>query len=130
MGDEPRKGRWLPLVYYYLGAVVGLAITLVGVIGGLQGLVTAALPQISSEARYSAPERVAPDGKAEEPSGAEQERLKEEAVDRARLGGFDRALRGAVTAVVGAPVFFWHLRQARRREPAWLGAAAPQTTEG
>src|SRR5882724_9846850 len=59
---EPDRTRWIGLVYYYLATAVGLAIMLAGVIGSLQGLVTAALPRISSEARFADVEAPKPDG--------------------------------------------------------------------
>jgi hypothetical protein len=133
VGEEARKGRWLPLVYYYLATAVGLAILLFGLIGTLQGLLTAALPQVSSEARYAvleAPKLEPRADQSSEPTEAERERAEKQAIERARLGGFERALRGVVNLVVGAPVFFWHLRQARRREPELLGAPdLPRTSQ-
>jgi ABC-type cobalamin transport system permease subunit len=111
---EPDRTRWIGLVYYYLATAVGLAIMLAGVIGTLQGLVTAALPRISSEARFADVEAPKPDGV--QLTEAERSERRREAIERARLGGWDQALRGAVTTVVGAPVFVWHLRQARRKD--------------
>lgn len=118
MAAEARRGRWIPLVYYYLAAVVGLTILLVGITGALYGLTIAAFPQISPEARFTEP-RIAPDGKPLDET--DESRAKEEALERARLGGVERGLRGLIAMIVGGPVFFWHLRQARRREPEWLG---------
>jgi hypothetical protein len=114
---SPRRGSWLPHVYYYLATAVGLIILLIGLIGGLRGLVTAAFPEISSEVRYAAtiPYPVEKTGTTLTP--AEQEQLRQDAIHRARIGGYADALNGAVAVVVGAPVFWWHLRQARRREP-------------
>lgn len=115
-----RRGRWLPLVYYYLATVVGLAILLVGAIGGLQGLVKAAFPSTAPEVIYSEP-RHDKEGNPLEESRAEKARRERDARELARLVGFADAVRGGVTGIVGAPVFFWHLRQARRKEPEWLG---------
>lgn len=136
MATESRRGRWLPLVYYYLATVVGLVIMLIGLITGLQGLIDAAFPSLSDDVRYASPEYAPPqpqpgDEKApREPTAAEvqkakveAEKAKEDATERARLGGFAKGLRGLVSVVVGAPVFFWHLRQARRKEPEWMGSA-------
>lgn len=121
MVEENRRGRWLPLVYYYLATVVGLVLLLVGVIGGLNGLVHAAFPRLSDEVRFST-SAFAPDERApRRVTEREREVARREAIDLARLGGYSDALEGLITAVVGAPVFFWHLRQARRREPEWLG---------
>jgi ABC-type cobalamin transport system permease subunit len=111
---EPDRTRWIGLVYYYLATAVGLAILLTGVIGSLQGLVTAALPRISSEARFADVDAPKPDGV--QLTESERSRRRAEAIERARLGGWDQALRGVVTTVVGAPVFAWHLRQARRKD--------------
>lgn len=125
MGTEPRRGRWLPLVYYYLATVVGLVIMLVGIIGALRGLVQAIIPEASNEVRFSIAEqpRLTPEGKeAKELTGAEKDKVRAESIERARLGGYFNALQGLVTAVVGAPVFVWHLRQARRKEPEWMTA--------
>ena len=123
---EPERTRWIGLVYYYLATAVGLAIVLVGVIGALQGLVTAALPRISSEARFADVDAPKPEGV--QLTEAERSRRRTEAIERARLGGWDQALRGAVTTVVGAPVFVWHLRQARRRDrPTSAGATSARS---
>ncbi len=130
MAEETRKGRWIPLVYYYLATVIGLSIILVGLIGGLQGLVTAALPQISDEVRFADVERaIGPDGRRRELDEREREVRKQEAIEDARLIGYGAALEGLVTAVVGAPVFLWHVRQARRREPLWLGTSTANSSK-
>jgi hypothetical protein len=70
--SEPRR-RWLPLVYYYLATLVGLVVLLFGVIGGLNGLVQAALPQLAPEVRFAVSERApAPEGgQAESLQGGE-----------------------------------------------------------
>lgn len=121
-----RTGRWIPLVYYYLATVVGLSIFLIGVISGFHGLILAALPKASPEVRYAVQESFGTEGKeAAKPSKQELARRRAEAIESVRLGGYLQALRGAVTALVGGPVFIWHLRQARRREPEWLGEPAP-----
>ena len=60
-------------------------------------------------------------------SPVDEDEARADAIDRARLGGYADALYGAVAVVVGAPVFAWHLRQARRREPD-LAAAVSTTT--
>jgi len=116
---------WLPSVYYYLGAAIGLILLLFGLVGGLRGLVTAALPQISDEVRYATYEVRSPDGTVKGGTAEQREQARVDAIERARIGGYADALYGAVAVVVGAPVFGWHLRQARRREHA----GAPTTTE-
>ncbi|MBW3589793.1 MAG: hypothetical protein KY429_10275 [Actinobacteria bacterium] len=121
---QPRKGRWIPLVYYYVATLIGLTILLIGLIGGLQGLVKAAIPQISDEVRFAERERaVFPDDARRDPkeSDEEHDRRRADAIERARIGGLAAGLNGMVAVVVGAPVFAWHLRQARRKEPEWLG---------
>jgi hypothetical protein len=119
MGTQRRPGFWLPSVYYYVATAIGLSIMLFGLIGGLRGLVTAALPQLSGEVRYaSSASYPKPDGTVATPQDKEQ--AKADAMDQARLGGYADALYGAVAVAVGAPVFWWHLRQARRREPELL----------
>jgi hypothetical protein len=118
MASQRRPGSWLPSVYYYVATAIGLIVVLVGLIGGLRGLVTAALPEISSEVRYAATAPVPgkPDGSATA-TPQEAQQAHDDAVHRARIGGYADGLYGAVAVVVGAPVFWWHLRQARRREP-------------
>jgi hypothetical protein len=122
------RGRWIPIVYYYLATLVGLVILLVGVIGGLQSLVDVVFPQLSSEVRFAEPtlER-GPDspGVAREPTDEERESARADSLERARLGGYAGGLRGLIAALVGAPVFLWHLRQARRKEPEWFATGGP-----
>ncbi len=128
MAGEPRRGRWITPAYYYLAALVGLAILLVGLIGGLQGLVQAAFPKTSEDVRYaSEPTDYGPEGEEVTVSEPERMRRRAVAIDAARLAGLGQALDGLVAGTVGAPVFLWHLKQARRREPEWLGSppAAP-----
>jgi ABC-type cobalamin transport system permease subunit len=122
MTNQHKPGWWLPMVYYYLATAIGLVVLLFGLIGGLRGLVTAAIPEISSEVRYSS-YIMKPDGTQASP--AEEDKLRADAIERARIGGYADALYGAVAVVVGLPVFVWHLRQARRREPELLAAQAP-----
>lgn len=121
MSTQRRPGAWLPSVYYYLAAAIGLVILLVGLIGGLRGLVTAALPSISDEVRYAASGPVFDrNGRMVTPTPREETRARADAEERARIGGFADALYGAVAVLVGTPVFVWHLSQARRREPELL----------
>ena len=122
MNTQHRSGWWLPMVYYYLATAIGLVILLVGLIGGLRGLVAAALPELSNDVRYSA-DMIKPDGTRISPT--DEERARADAIERARLGGYADALYGGVAVVVGLPVFAWHLRQARRREPELLSATTP-----
>ena len=124
MTNQHKPGWWLPMVYYYLATAIGLVVLLFGLIGGLRGLVTAALPEISSDVRYST-YIMKPDGT--QASQAEEDKLRADAIERARIGGYADALYGAVAVVVGLPVFVWHLRQARRREPELLAAQANAT---
>jgi ABC-type cobalamin transport system permease subunit len=125
MTTQHRPGWWLPMVYYYLATAIGLIILLFGLIGGLHGLVNVALPELSSEARYNT-YVVKPDGTPMVP--ADEAKAKADAIERARLSGYADALYGAVAVVVGAPVFVWHLRQARRREPELLAAPSTPTS--
>ena len=95
---------------------------LVGLIGGLHGLVKAAIPQISDEVRFAQVERpIDRNGRQIDFDEEDERRAKDKAIENARLSGFAAALEGLVTAVVGTPIFLWHLRQARRTEPLWLG---------
>jgi len=125
MSNQHKPGWWLPMVYYYLATAIGLVVLLIGLIGGLRGLVTAAVPEVSSEARYST-YVIKPDGTPATP--AQEEEMRADAIERARIGGYADALYGAVAVVVALPVFWWHLRQARRREPELLAAQANSTT--
>ena len=132
MGDTPqaherRSGRWLPLVYYYLATVIGLSIVLVGLIGGLNGLVTAFVPEASDRFAFSSP-RFDKNGEPVEESASEKAEREADAKEQARLSGIASGIRGLVAVIVGLPVFLWHLRQARRREPEWLGLPSPPTT--
>jgi hypothetical protein len=127
MSAERRSGAWLPMVYYYLATAIGLIVVLIGLIGGLRGLVNAALPQLSSEVRYTIYSPVSPDVK-QGLSASDQEQARADAMERARTSGYADALYGAVAVLVGAPIFVWHLRQARRREPELLGLAHPPAT--
>ena len=128
MASERKPGAWLPMVYYYLATAIGLAILLFGLVGGLRGLVTAALPQLSSEARYATYQPAAPDGSPAKLTEQESAQARKNTLEQARIGGFSDALSGAVGVVVGLPVFVWHLRQARRREPELHGPAQPSTS--
>lgn len=110
-----RSMRWLPLTYYYLATVVGLVITLTGVIGGVSGLVTAAFPRTGDEYIYSEPPYDDRGNPLKETAAEAKEREAED-LETSRQSGFAGGIRGGVAAAVGAPVFIWHLRQARRKE--------------
>jgi hypothetical protein len=118
--------RW-STPYYYAAALIGLVMVLAGVVGGLSGLVQAALPQTSEEVLYLEPFAYGPEGEPEELSAEEEERRRQQALDDARAIGVAEALRGAILAAVGAPVLVWHLRQARRREAD--GVASPTSPQ-
>jgi hypothetical protein len=125
MSNQHKPGWWLPMIYYYLATAIGLVVLLFGLISGLRGLVTAAVPELSDEARYTS-YVYGPNGTPINKS--EEAELRADAIERARIGGYADALYGAVTVVVALPVFVWHLRQARRREPELLAAQANPTT--
>lgn len=119
-----RRGRWIVFAYYYAAALIGLAMVLVGTVGGLKSLVRVALPQTADEVRYiDEPYRFTPDGE-KRLTKAEIDDLEEEAEDDARTRGLADFASGLITAGVGAPVMAWHLRQARRREPDWMDDAS------
>lgn len=120
-GDPERRGRLLPLVYYYLATTVGLVLVLVGVIMGLHGAVQAALPRTGGDFSYSEPPYDAQGNPVKESKAQKAER-EADALKTSRASGVATGIDGGITALVGAPVFFWHLRQARRKEPDWLGA--------
>jgi hypothetical protein len=130
MGEK--RGRWIVFAYYYLAALIGLVIMVIGAVKGLNGLVRVALPETSSEVRYaSEPYRyTGPDGKPEKVPEAEEKRLEADAKEDARNIALGDLLAGAVTAGVGAPVMAWHLRQARRREPEWADEPTPPAPGG
>ena len=130
-----RRGKWIVFAYYYLAALIGLVMVMIGAVGGLNGLVRFAVPETSDEVRYATePFRYSePDGRPRRLSASEEERLEREAKEDARNIALGDLLTGAVTAGVGAPVMAWHLRQARRREPEWADsddtpAASPPST--
>ena len=127
---DAKRGRWVVFAYYYLAALIGLIMLVVGAVMAGHGLVRFALPETSDEVRWATePYRFAalgPDEKGPKPpSEAELKRIREEAIDHARTSALGDMLTGVVTAAVGAPVMAWHLRQARRREPEWAVEAAP-----
>lgn len=133
-----KRGRWIVFAYYYLAALIGLVMMVIGGVKGLNGLVHMAVPETSNEVRY-ATERYryeGPEAKPEKLSRAEEARLEEEAKEDARNVALGDLLTGAATAAVGAPVMAWHLRQARRREPEWADvddapiASAPPAQPG
>lgn len=127
-GDSDRRGRLLPLVYYYLATTVGLALVLVGLIGCFRGLVQVALPRTGGEVSYSEPP-FDQQGNPVKESKADKAEREADAEKSARNQGEADAIDGAITALVGAPVFLWHLRQARRKEPELLGTT-PDTAAG
>lgn len=111
------KGKWVPSLYYYLATIVGLGFLLGGVTATLIGLRRAVIPELTEN--YSYYEGPYEEGK--QPGKAEQQRQREQNIDNERRRGWSKAIDGAIFSLVGAPVFFWHLRQARRREPELLG---------
>jgi hypothetical protein len=58
-------------------------------------------------------------------SPVDEQKARADAIERARLGGYAEALYGSVGVLVGLPIFIWHLRQARRREPELIAGASP-----
>ncbi len=123
MSNQHKPGWWLPMVYYYLATAIGLVVLLFGLISGLRGLVTAAVPELSNDVRYGS-YVYGPNGTPANKSEAE---LRADAIERARVGGYADALYGAVSVVVALPVFVWHLRQARRREPELMALQSNPT---
>ncbi|MEO7803742.1 MAG: hypothetical protein ABIS18_04735 [Actinomycetota bacterium] len=115
--DPKVKGRWLPSVYYYLATIIGLGFMLGGVTSTLIGLRHAVLPELGDQ-YYSTPYI---EGEQKKPSVADEKRIRAENIENERRRGWSKAIDGAIFSLVGAPVFFWHLRQARRREPELLG---------
>ena len=111
--------HWSGHVYYYTASLVGLSLVLFGAVGVMRGLLQAAVPTAAPEFRYSQeiyPERLEPPSTSPQPTLSPTERRRQVAVDRIRAEGLFRAVEGLSLAVVGAPVFVWHIRRARRRE--------------
>ena len=101
MSDGPeetqaRKSSWVTLLYYYLAALTGLVIVIVGAIMAVNSGVDAIFfekPQPPAEQDfycYDCPND--------------------------RGDALEDAVKGALTAAVGFPIFLWHIRNARRKE--------------
>jgi hypothetical protein len=93
-----RRHTWVPYAYYYLAALIALAIVLTGVIRAVNATVDGIFfepPQDQAEYYYGNDDRG---------------------------DHFEDALQGVLSAAVGAPIFLWHLRQARRDEAANPGS--------
>lgn len=126
------KRHWATLIYYYLVALVSLSFVIAGTIGAGYNLIQAAFPQLSPDVRYwdqslgynsgwVRPAPGPPGDRAELTLRDQQSRTtlittRKATTDRLRDEGFYKALQFAVFAVVGFPVFFWHIRRARRHE--------------
>jgi hypothetical protein len=111
--------HWSGYVYYYVASLIGLGLLIAGVIGIFNGAIQVAAPASAPEYRYRVPEVP----KLEESPGAtapaqpqNRRQLERDAATAVRREGVYRAARGLVLAVVGTPVFAWHIRRARRLE--------------
>ncbi len=100
MSSQLGRHSWVAPVYYYLAALIGLLVVVVGALMAVNALMDAIFFE------------EAPGTAVEGFQGFED------------VGGFDEdrgdklegVVRGLMTAAVGAPVVWWHLRQARRRD--------------
>jgi hypothetical protein len=126
---EPPAGRrnWVPLLYFFLAALIGLGFVVVGTSMALLGAKDALFPSlglprysygVSEFEAYPAPAPVGADSappvkKSAEEVAREQRIAKAQAVDERRAMGLDQMLSGLVIAAVGAPVLVWHLRRGR-----------------
>lgn len=114
------KLHWSGYVYYYLAALIGLAFVLFGLVRVYSGLIQAALPRSSPEFEYR--REVVPHAPLNDaapppsPSHAEVRAQKDQAAKEIRAEGIYQALEGVGATVVGAPVFLWHIRRARKRD--------------
>lgn len=103
------KRSWVTLLYYYVAALIGLIIVIVGILIALHALLDVIFFEDPLEGLTSDSSTVTSGDTvqfAELPGPFSPSRG-----DKAKL-----ILRGLVTAAVGAPVFWWHLREARRSE--------------
>jgi Domain of unknown function (DUF5671) len=91
---QPRRLSWVGLLYFYAAALIGLITILVGALIAANALIDAIF--------FEAP--VVPDNEFVFSSSDD------------RGDKFEEALRGLVTAAIGFPIFWWHIRQARRQE--------------
>ena len=100
MVDDPGvstpKPSWVSLLYYYLAALTGLIIVITGAIMAINAGVDAIF--------FEPVDR--PDGEEFFCYGCADDRGDE----------LKEALKGALVALVGWPIFLWHIRHARRRE--------------
>ncbi|MGI9193639.1 MAG: hypothetical protein ACR2FO_03915 [Actinomycetota bacterium] len=103
------------MLYYYLATILGLTLLLVGSISAAQGLVHRAIPE-SSPDYYVETTKSGENGKDVSLSPSELAKAKAQARQEARQTGAGEALDGLIEAIVGAPVFLWHLTQVRKRE--------------
>lgn len=92
-----RKSSWVTLLYYYLAALTGLVIVIVGAIMAVNSGVDAIF--------FEPPEQ----------SSTEQDFYCYDCPND-RGDALEDALKGALTAGVGFPIFLWHIRNARRKE--------------
>jgi hypothetical protein len=102
MSDSPeanqaRKSSWVTLLYYYLAALTGLVIVIVGAIMAVNSGVDAIFFEPPAQ-----------------PSAEQNVYCYDCPNDRG--DALEDALKGALTAAVGFPIFLWHIRNARRKE--------------
>ncbi len=92
-GGSPRQS-WIALLYFYLVAIIGLVIVITGAIIAVNSFV----------------DWIFFDPPPDPPEG-EFYGFYEDRDDKLKV-----ALQGLLTAAIGAPIFWWHLREARRRD--------------
>ena len=99
--SQETKRSWVTLLYFYLAAIIGLSIMITGTLIAAHALLDVIF--------YEGPNtNVGMDGSEFQMLGGVPDRGDE----------FQTVLRGLVTAAVGFPVFWWHLRQAQRADPS------------
>lgn len=123
MADRRAGHHWTGYVYYYAASLIGLGLVIGGLVGVFRGMLQTALPRATPEFRFRADEPLFREPPFREggpspatPSPAEIDRAEREAVDELRTEGLYSAAQGASFAIVGGPVFLWHIRRARERE--------------
>jgi hypothetical protein len=106
----PAARRWVTL-YYYVAALIGLGLAVIGLVTLLFGLRYAALPEVGLATTDYAYLHMDPTVIA---TDAELARARVQAVEDRRERGVSSMIDGVIMAGVGAPLLFWHLRRARR----------------
>ena len=146
---EPQATRrsWVPIVYFFVAALIGLGFVVTGVSMALFGVKDALFPSLGlpryayevypyeaypapvGPSRTDVPEPVK---RSEAEIAREEHEAKARVIDERRGNGIDRMLSGLIIAGVGAPVLLWHLRRGRALStgatdatPSWATPSPP-----